>query len=100
MAKNKNQSATFELKVETDDLKKGINDAKREIAKANSAFKSETAGMEAWSKDADGLSAKLKNLASVLKGQNKILATITRNFPGMKRSIRKPGKKSKKSQRK
>lgn len=75
MAKNKNQSATFELKVETDDLKKGINDAKREIAKANSAFKSETAGMEAWSKDADGLSAKLKNLASVLKGQNKILAT-------------------------
>lgn len=74
MAKNKNQSATFELTVETDDLKKGINDAKREIAKANSAFKSETAGMEAWSKDADGLSSKLKNLASVLKSQNKILS--------------------------
>ena len=66
---------TAKFKVDVSDLKKGISDATKSIREANATFKAETAGMERWSKDADGLSAKLKQLGNNLKSQKSILSS-------------------------
>ena len=53
---------TARFKVDISDLKANITEANKQIKLANATFKAETAGMDKWSKDADGLSAKLKQL--------------------------------------
>ena len=53
---------TTKFKVDISELKKGISDAQRQIKLANAEFKAASAGMDDWSKSADGISAKLKQL--------------------------------------
>lgn len=65
--------ATAKIELNIDDLQANLEKMKRSITRANAVFKQETAGMSNWTKDADGLSAKLKNLDTVLKEQQRIL---------------------------
>lgn len=65
--------STSKVALDISDLMASLDAMKREIASANATFKKETAGMDSWSKDADGLSAKLKQLDSVLKAQTRII---------------------------
>ncbi len=74
MAVPNNDEATAKLSLDIDSLKRGLREAKQEIQRANAVFKAETAGMDDWTKDADGLSAKLRNLGQVLVQQRAILS--------------------------
>lgn len=67
------EKTTIKLSVDTADLKKGIQDANRQIRLANAEFKAASAGMDNWGKSADGVEAKLKQLKSVLGSQKTIL---------------------------
>ena len=61
-----NNETTTKFKVDISELKKGIQEANRQIRLANSEFKAATAGMDDWSKSADGVSVKITQLNSVL----------------------------------
>ncbi len=65
--------STSKISLDISDLLANLDAMKRAITRANATFKQETAGMDDWSKDADGLSAKLKNLDTVLKEQKRII---------------------------
>lgn len=67
------EKTTIKLSVDTADLKKGIQDANRQIRLANAEFKAASAGMDNWGKSSDGVEAKLKQLKSVLGSQKTIL---------------------------
>lgn len=72
----KSNETTTKFKVDVSELKAGIQEANRQIALANSEFKKASAGMESWAKDADGLSAKLKQLKAVTSQYETILEEL------------------------
>lgn len=69
----KANETTTKFKVDISDLKKGIQEASRQIKLANAEFKAAASGMDDWSKSADGLSKKIGQLETVLDAQKKIL---------------------------
>lgn len=73
-------STTTKFKVDISDLKKSMQDARRQISLANSEFKSSSSAMGDWENSADGISAKLKQLDNVLKSQNKILDSLEQQY--------------------
>ncbi|MDE7425114.1 MAG: phage tail tape measure protein [Lachnospiraceae bacterium] len=72
----RNSESTTRFGCDIAELKAGMKEARRQIRLANSEFKAATAGMDDWGKSADGISAKLKQLDSVLTGQNKQLELL------------------------
>lgn len=60
---------TLKLKADISSLKSQMQAASRQVKLANSEFKAASAGMEDWSRSADGLEAKIKQLNSILKAQ-------------------------------
>jgi len=76
----KNQETTTKFKVDISELKKQFSEAQRQIRLANSEFKAATAGMDNWSKSADGLSAKIKQLHSVLDSEKTKLASLEKQY--------------------
>lgn len=68
--------STARMGMDISDLKAGIQEARRQIRLINSEFERSTAGMEKWSENADGLSAKLKQLDGTLEQQKKILHNL------------------------
>lgn len=64
-------SSTTTFRADISALKSEMQAASRVIRVANSEFKAATAGMDDWSKSADGLEAKIKQLDSTLKAQNR-----------------------------
>lgn len=75
-----NKETTTKFKVDISELKKAMQDARRQISLANSEFKSSSSAMGDWEHSADGISAKLKQLDSVLKSQNKILDSLEQQY--------------------
>lgn len=75
-----NNETTTKFKVDISELKKNFQEASRQIRLANSEFKAATAGMTSWSKSADGISAKLKQLDSVLNAQKKQLQSLSQQY--------------------
>ena len=73
-------STTTKFKVDISELKKSMQDARRQISLANSEFKSSSSAMGDWESSADGISAKLKQLDNVLKSQNKILDSLEQQY--------------------
>jgi len=65
----KGEEFTTKFKVDISDLRKNITEAGKQIKLANATFKAATSGMDSWGKSADGISAKLKQLDSVLQSQ-------------------------------
>lgn len=72
----KKNDVTTSFKVDISDLKKSMQEAKRQVALANSEFKAVASTMDDWSKSSDGLKAKLKQLDSNLKSQKNILKSL------------------------
>lgn len=78
MAKNNETTTTF--KADISELKSAFQEAQRAVRVANSEFKSATAGMDDWSKSADGLSAKITSLNKVLDGEKKKLESLEEQY--------------------
>lgn len=76
----KNNETTTKFLVDISDLKKSMQEAKRQISVANSEFKAVASTMDDWSKSTDGLSAKLSQLDSNLKSQKSILKSLEEQY--------------------
>ena len=66
--------------LDVTDLKAGIKEANKQIQLANSEFKAASSGMDDWTKSSEGLSAKIKQLDTVLKMQESKLAGLRAEY--------------------
>ena len=76
----KGEPITTKFSVDISELKAGIQEANRQIKLANSAFKAASSGMDDWSNSADGLQAKLEQLADVQDAENKKLTLLKQQY--------------------
>lgn len=76
----KGNESTTKFKADISQLKASMQEAARQVRLANSEFKAATAGMDNWGRSADGLSAKVKQLDSVLSAQKRKLADLTKQY--------------------
>lgn len=76
----KKGETTTKFKVDISDLKAAMQEAKRQVALANSEFKAASSSMTNWSKTSDGLSAKLKQLKSNLEAQKTVLSVYEKTL--------------------
>lgn len=79
MADNSNYIGVA-MGLDVTDLKAGISEANKQIQLANSKFKAASSGMEDWTKSADGLSAKIEQLDSVLQMQQAKLSGLKAEY--------------------
>lgn len=82
---NGNNETTTRFNVDISELKKAMQDAKRQIQVANSEFKAVSSSMDDWSKSTDGLQAKLKQLDNNLKSQKTILRSLESQYEAVVR---------------
>lgn len=75
-----NNETTTKFKVDISELKKAMQEAKRQISIANSEFKAVSSSMDNWSKSTEGLQAKLKQLDSNLNSQKTILKNLEKQY--------------------
>ena len=75
-----NTTSTTSFKADISQLKAAMQQAQKQVSLANSEFKKATAGMDNWSQSADGLSAKLKQLDSVLTAQKSKLSLMEKEY--------------------
>lgn len=75
-----NEETTTRFKADISELKAAMQEASRQVRLANSEFKAATAGMDSWSNNADGLSAKLGQLNSVLDAEKSKLSNLERQY--------------------
>lgn len=66
--------------LDVSDLKAGLSEANKQIQLANSEFKAASSGMDDWTKSIEGVSAKVKQLDSVLQMQKSKLAGLTAEY--------------------
>lgn len=66
--------------LDVTDLKAGLAEANKQIQLANSEFKAASSGMEDWTKSTEGLTAKVKQLDSVLTAQKSKLAGLQAEY--------------------
>lgn len=74
------QEVTTTFKVDISELKANIQEANRQIRLANSEFKKASSGMDDWGKSADGISAKITQLNTVIDSQESILDDLTKQY--------------------
>ena len=72
--------STAKWKVDISELKASMADAKRAISLAGAEFRTATAGMDKWSKSADGVAAKLDQLNKILPQQENILKDLEKQY--------------------
>ena len=87
-----NNNTTAKFSVDISDLKKGIQEANRQIRLANAEFKAASASMDKWSNSTSGLAAKIEQTDKVLTQQKKILNSYKQE---MDQVIAKYGENSK-----
>ena len=66
--------------LDVTDLKAGLSEANKQIQLANSEFKAASSGMDDWTKSIEGVSAKVKQLDTVLNSQKSKLAGLTAEY--------------------
>ena len=69
----RNNETTTKFKVDISELKKSMQEARKQVAYANSEFKAVSSSLDDWSKSSEGLNAKLKQLKSNLDSQETVL---------------------------
>lgn len=89
----KKDEITTKFKVDVSDLKKGITEATNQIKLADATFKAATAGMDDWTKSADGLKAKLTQLDSTLAAQKSKLENYTEQLKRQQDAYAENGKR-------
>ena len=72
----KDISTTLQFKADITQFKSATQEATRAIKLANSQFAEASAGMDDWSSSTDGLTAKLKQLATVEEAEKRKLAVL------------------------
>lgn len=72
--------------IDVTDLKSGLAEANKQIQLANSKFKAASSGMEDWTKSAEGLTAKIEQLDTVLKMQQAKLAGLKAEYDKVAKS--------------
>lgn len=72
----KDISTTLQFKADITDFKAAMQEANRAVKLANSQFNEASAGMDDWSSSTDGLTAKLKQLATVEEAEKRKLAVL------------------------
>lgn len=77
---DRDENITTRFKADITNLKAGITEANRHIKLANAEFKAAASGMDDWTKSTDGISAKLKNLDTVMSEQKKVLANLEKQY--------------------
>ena len=85
---------TTKFKVDVSDLKSGISEANKQIKLANAEFKAASAGMDDWSKSSAGISAKLKQLDTVLANENKKLESYKEQLQKIEEASNENGKRA------
>ena len=75
-----NNETTTRFRVDITELKKGIQDAQRQIRLANAEFKAASSGMDDWSHSADGITAKLKQLDTTINAQKTVLSNLEAQY--------------------
>ena len=81
----KNNETTTKFKVDISDLKKSMEEARKQVAYANSEFKVVSSSLDDWSKSSEGLNAKLKQLKSNLDSQEKVLSEYEKALEEVKK---------------
>jgi phage-related protein len=66
--------------LDVSDLKAGLSEANKQIQLANSEFKAASSGMEDFTKSTEGLTAKVKQLDTILKMQKSKLAGLQAEY--------------------
>lgn len=79
MADNQNYIGVA-MGLDVSDLKSGLSEANKQIQLANSEFKAASSGMDDWTKSTEGITAKVKQLDSVLQMQKSKLAGLTAEY--------------------
>lgn len=79
MADNNNYIGVA-MGLDVTDLKAGLSEANKQIQLANSEFKAASSGMDDWTKSIEGVSAKVKQLDTVLTAQKSKLAGLTAEY--------------------
>ena len=79
MAENQNYIGVA-MGLDVTDLKAGLSEANKQIQLANSKFKAAASGMDDWTKSAEGLSAKIEQLDTVLKMQQAKLSGLKAEY--------------------
>lgn len=75
-----NNESTTKFKADISELKKAFQQAQQQIKVLNSEFKASSAALDDWSSDADGLSAKIKQLNGVLDAEKTKLALLEQQY--------------------
>lgn len=78
MAEKDNTTVSF--KADIAELKKEFRNAATIIRVANSEFKKASAGLDDWSKDADGVTAKCKQLNTIIEAQCTQLSSLEKQY--------------------
>lgn len=71
---------TTKFKVDISELKKGIQDANRQIKLANAEFKAAASGMDNWQNSTEGVQKKIDQLRTVLTAQRSILESYKKQL--------------------
>ena len=79
MAENTNYIGVA-MGLDVTDLKAGLTEANKQIQVANSEFKAASSGMDDWRKSTEGLSAKVKQLDTVLGAQKAKLSGLQAEY--------------------
>lgn len=66
--------------MDVTDLKAGLSEANKQIQLANSEFKAASSGMDDWTKSTEGITAKIKQLDTVLKAQKSKLSGLQAEY--------------------
>ena len=67
---------TSEMRMDISNLKKSMQEARRQISMARSEFKAASAGMDDWGSSTEGLSAKLEEVNKVAAAEKSKLADL------------------------
>lgn len=89
-----NNEVTTKFKCDITDLKKGITEANKAIKLANAEFKVASASMDDWSGTSEGLSAKLKQLNSILDSQKQKLQNYKSQQEALNKASEENGRRA------
>ena len=81
----RNNETTTKFKVDISELKSAMQEARKQVAYANSEFKAVSSSLDDWSKSSDGLKAKLKQLNSNLESQETVLNEYEKTLEEIKK---------------
>ena len=76
----RNNETTTKFKVDISELKSAMQEARKQVAYANSEFKAASTGMKSWETSSDGLTAKLNQLKTTLTAQKSILSGLEAQY--------------------